>query len=98
MNWLDDDSIEEFLVSAILRVELSPVYRTGVGEAWMVLTKDTWTYLGTITRTGNKWNAFTVRDPKGTRVSDFSTAIQLVVLTSDAIPENVMGVETQEER
>lgn len=99
MNWLDDANIEAFLDSAILRIEMTQVYRTGVTEAWVILSADSRTYLGTVTRTGRKWNAFTVKDPRGTRVSDFFTAIQLVVLTAEAEEtEGVLGVETQEER
>jgi len=99
MNWLDDDSIEEFMDSATHRAEVMRVHRTGVGEAWMVLSVEDRKYLGMVTRTGNSWDCFTVRDPRGTRVSDFYTALQLVVLASEAtIPENVLGVETQEER
>lgn len=99
MNWLDDESIKGFMETATHRAEVSRVHRTGVGEAWIVLSTEDRLYLGTITRAGNKWNAFTVLDPRGTRVSDFDTALLLVVLTSEAeTREKDLRTEIQGER
>lgn len=84
MNWLDDALIEQFLDSALLRVTVTPVHRFGVSEAYVVLSVEDKVYLGTVTRAGNHWNAFTNRNPKGIRVRGFSTALQLIELEHGA--------------
>lgn len=81
MNWVSDEEIQSFFDSATLRVEVTQVYRIDVSEAWVVLSADSRTYLGTVTRTGNNWNAFSALDSKGTRVTSFTSALQLIELT-----------------
>lgn len=81
MDWLTDEAIEEFLVTPLLRVETTEIFQANVGKAWVVLDAEKRRYLGSITRSGNGYYAFTADNKRGTRMTSFSAAVQLIELS-----------------
>lgn len=81
MDWLSDEALEEFLDTPLLRVETTKIFRVDVGTAWVVLNAENRKYLGTVTRSGKGYYAFTVNDAEGMRVGSFETALRLIELS-----------------
>lgn len=93
MDWLNDDSIAEFLDSGT-RTEVFSVDRLRTG----VLCVRTGAWLGMIVQGRHGFDAFSPRIPLGRRVKSFSAALQVVELTSTAVyRESVKPIPVEEE-